>query len=742
MKKRGLTMALLLALSFAAEATGAPPPDTQAKAAAPADHAQPPAAASSQATPRRLGTIYVRGGARGYATRADYHTKDADLGPLGTQSIKDTPMSVSVLPESLLVNQQIKTVNDALRNLPSVTIRDQQGMEVSRPQSRGFVSSIDQNTRIDGMNVIGTTAIPAENLSGIQVLNGLAGSLYGPETPAGVFNYVLKRPTAEPLVRLIESYDSHSIFTEQVDLGGPVGAQGSPLGYRLTAVHGEGEGYVDGSNTRRTLVSGALDYRINAGTVVETDFSHYETNVTGLPGSVVYFGKSGSSVLPRALDPTTPGLGQPGAGTDLRSDMALAKLKHDFGNGWTFEVGALYENAIRNLWGITNTFTNDAGDYTVTKNFNAIPRYTILSNTARLNGHFRMFGTDNDLSIGTNGFSDMRYSYRNSIAVPLGGGNIGNPVLFPPVATPANGGRYRSGILREQSLVLGDTMHFNDRWAAQAVLSASYLLSQGFNKAGATSKSQSSDGQVSPTLSVIYTPTGALTAYVTWARSVEPGDQAPTGTANAHAFLSPYRDKQYETGVKYAVSGHLLLTAAAFYMTRPLAQTEAATNVFAVVGTQRNRGVELFAQGDLAPGLSLLGGVTYVDARVEGSQVPDGNDKLVVGVPRLKTDLSLDYHPAFFHGFALTGGVHFQSRRAATNTNNSFAPAFATFDLGARYTTLVGKYPFTVRAGVVNLADRHYFSAIADGNIVGSPGSNTAYYGAPRTWMVSAELDL
>lgn len=315
-------------------------------------------------------------------------------------------------------------------------------------------------------------------------------------------------------------------------------------------------------------------------------------------------------------------------------------------------------------------------------------------------------------------------------------------MVFPPVATPANGGRYRSGSLREQSLVIGDTMHFNDQWAAQAVLSASYLLSRGFNKTGAATKSQSSDGQISPTLSVIYTPTGALTAYATWARSVEPGDQAPTGTANANVFLSPYHDLQYETGVKYAASSRLLLTAAAFYMTRPLAQTDTATNVFAIVGTQRNRGVELFAQGELAPSLSLLGGVTWVDARVEGSQVPDGNGKLVVGVPEVKTDLSLDYHPAFFHGVALTGAMHFQSRRAATNTNNSFAPGFATFDLGARYTTLLGQHAFTVRAGVVNVTDRHYFSAIADGNIVGSPGSNTAYYGAPRTYMVSAELDL
>ncbi len=72
---------------------------------------------------------------------------------------------------------------------------------MSRPQSRGFQGSIVQNTRLDGLNVVGTTAIAAENLGGIEVLNGLAGSLYGPQTPAGVFNYVLKRPTARGLVQ-------------------------------------------------------------------------------------------------------------------------------------------------------------------------------------------------------------------------------------------------------------------------------------------------------------------------------------------------------------------------------------------------------------------------------------------------------------------------------------------------------------------------------------------------------------
>jgi iron complex outermembrane receptor protein len=730
-----LTLSLVLALALSAPAQGARAPHPDGPAT------QTPAGQKTGTEgARELGTIQVVGKA-GYASHPAYDTNEASLGPLGNRSIKDTPMSITVLPGQLLVNQQIKTVNDALRNLPSVTIRDQQGLEVSRPQSRGFVSTIDQNTRIDGMNVIGTTAIPAENLGGIEVLNGLAGALYGPETPAGVFNYILKRPTREPLARLIENYDSQNTFTEQLDLGGPVGP-GGHLGYRLNAVHGEGEGYVDGSRTNRTLLSGALDYRIGERTILETNFSHYETNVTGLPGSVVYFGASGSTKLPKALDPTTPGLGQRGAGTDLRSDMALAKLNHDFGNGWSLEIGALYENAIRNLFGITNTFVNDAGDYEVTRNFNAIPRYAILSNTARLNGHFQWLGTENEVSIGTNGFSDQRYSYRNSIAVPLGSSNIADPVLFPPVPTPPNGGRYRSGTLREQSLIVGDTMHFNERWAAQAVLSSSWLRTRSLDKDGQLRRADSSDGVVSPTVSVIYTPTPSLTAYATWARSVEPGDSAPTGTVNANSFLSPYHDKQYEAGVKYAVSDRLLLTADAFRMTRPLAQTDATTNVFAVVGTQRNLGVEFFAQGDLTPSLSVLGGMTWVDARVIGSGIPGGNRKLVVGVPHVKSDASLDYHPASLAGFAFIGTLHFQSRRAATNTNNSFAPAFATLDAGVRYTTSLRNHALIARAQVINATDVHYFSAIADGNIVGSPGSNTAYYGAPRTFMASVELDL
>ena len=681
-----------------------------------------------------------------------YHTDTASFGPLGNKSILDTPTSMTVIPEELIVNQQAHTVNDLLHFLPSVEIRDQQGFEVSRPQSRGFQGSVVQNTRIDGLNAVGTTAIPAENLSGIQVLNGLAGALYGPMTSAGVFNYVLKRPTDTPFASFTEGYASGGTFTEQLDVGGRAG----DLGYRVNIVRADGESFVPDSSTQRGLFSGAFDYHLNENTVIEADVSHYNAQAYGLPGSIVYDGASTSAttkstILPSAPDAAKIGYGQPGAGTDLTSDTAVLKLKHEFNDQWSMEIGGLYENAFRNLYGITNTMTDNTGDYTVTKNFTAVPHYTILSNEAALNGHVDIFGFKNDLTFATNGFMNGQNNYTSMNTPMLGSSNLANPAVFPQNNTIIHGPEYKAGELTEQSIIVGDTFHFDKQWAVQAVVNTSFLKSESWNSSGVVTSSQTANGVVSPTASLIYKPIDPLTFYATYASSIEQSDQAPTSTGgttvtNSGEFLAPYHDEEYEAGVKYALSKDFLITLDGFRMTRPYAAAvvDAAspnTETFQVIGTQRNIGAELFLQGAITPDLSIFGGVTFVDARLEDTGVAATNDKYVVGVPQFKSDVAFDYHPASWNGFAITAAAHYESQRAATNTNNSFAPSFATFDPGVRYTTEVLKHRVTARFQVLNVANTQYYVSIADGNIVGSPGANTAYLGTPRTFMASLRVD-
>jgi iron complex outermembrane receptor protein len=330
----------------------------------------------------------------------------------------------------------------------------------------------------------------------------------------------------------------------------------------------------------------------------------------------------------------------------------------------------------------------------------------------------------------------------------LGTSNLANPAVFPENNSITHGPEYKAGELFQESIIVGDTFHFNKQWAVQAVVNTSFLNSQSWNSSGALTSSQTANGVVSPTVSLIYKPIDPVTFYATYASSIEQSDQAPTSTSttNSGQFLAPYHDEQYEAGVKYALSKNFLITLDGFQMTRPYAAavvspTNSAQETFEVIGEQRNTGAELFLQGAITPDLTIFGGVTYIDARLENTGNPTTNDKYVVGVPQFKSDVAFDYHPASWNGFAITAALHYESQRAATNTNDSFAPSFATFDPGVRYTTEVLKHRVTARFQVLNVTNTQYYVSIADGNIVGSPGANTAYLGTPRTYMASVSVD-
>lgn len=64
------------------------------------------------------------------------------------------------------------------------------------------------NSRLDGLNIVSTTAFPVEMLERMDVLNSLTGALYGPASPAGQFNFVAKRPTEETLRKVTLGYQS------------------------------------------------------------------------------------------------------------------------------------------------------------------------------------------------------------------------------------------------------------------------------------------------------------------------------------------------------------------------------------------------------------------------------------------------------------------------------------------------------------------------------------------------------
>lgn len=664
------------------------------------------------------------------AAAPTYQPAAASLGPLGDKPVRDTPYSVQVVPAELLENQQLKSVREAFRYLPSV-----QGENI-RPQTRGLQAGVVQNTRIDGMNIAATTDYPIEQFDHIEVLYGLAGALYGPASPAGTINYVLKRPTADTVRRVTVGYATQGSRLVSVDLGGAFD-EGKRFGYRVNLLDESGEGYVDRSNLDRKLASVSFDARFSANTWLETNASRYHYTSKGFPGT---FALANNVVFPATPDPKRVGYGQPFGGDDNVTDTLSARLKHRFDADWLLTVGLLRQDSDRASTVPTLTLTNNSGAYNATTATTTFSLDSILSNTIALNGRVRTGGITHDLVFSNTGFVWDRYQPFQTGAITLGTSNLANPATFNAPAFPDFKSRYKSLATRQQSLTVGDTVGFNEQWSAGLFVSNSHIEYHSISRTGATTNPYKADG-TSVNATLTYKPRTDATLYGSYADSLQQGDIAPAGTARAGTGLEPFRSKQWELGYKHQVD-KLLLGVALFRITRPFAFTD-TDNVFKVKGDQVNKGLEFTASGALGPNLAVYSGLTYLDPRVFNTGSAATSDKRVLGLSRVVASLLLDYRVAAVPGLSANLFISSASSRPGNNTNTFDVGGFTTADIGMRYITRILNHGSIWRLSINNLTDARYWANITPTgqNGYAGTGNGTGTLGAPRTLRASAQFD-
>jgi len=705
--------------------------------AAYADDAQQPAAQPPQSPTARVVVTGARAGEDRYRVPAV-----DSIGPLGTTPVLDTPYSIGILPHDLIENSQAVNFKDVSKYLPLVAYQEQQGPDVLRPQTRGMQGGNFQNTRLDGMTLFITVPLAMEQLQQIEVVNGVSASLYGPANPSGMFNFVSKRPGDAAVRAVTASYNSNSIGTAKVDLGGKIDP-GGIFSYRLNALYGSGAGYVDESHQRRTLGDLGIDIRPWDHGVLELNYSDYRLINQGFPGWFTY----GEAInLPAAPDPNRAGYGQSYAGVDLHTRIATARIKQDLGSNWHIVAGVLNQDGSRNMNTPVNNLTSNAGAYTSSFANGFAPRFIITSDTAYLNGSFDTWGVGHDLTLGTAGYRAQQYSVTTpatAASVKLGTANIYAPVVFPePAAGPpfvlAN---YDSSNIYQQGVNLNDTLRFNDYWLARVGVSQDWFHTDNYNNKSVLTTEYANHG-VSPTGSLMFKPAANMTTYITYASSLQAGDLAPAGTLNGGSSLPPYRSKEYELGYK-ATFNKVDLTAALFRIERPFANINPAAKLFEISGEQVNRGLELSAIGEVLDGLTMFGGVTLLDARLEHTPLAATNGKIYVGAPKVKGNVLFEYRIPQIQGLVATFDYQFSGTRPANDTNSFFAAGYNLFDLGTRYSaTLLGK-GVTWRLSVDNITDKRYWSTIGPSNLTGAnTGSLLAHLGSPRTVLASVSVDL
>ena len=429
-------------------------------------------------------TITVHGHHAADGTGAKYMNKNIYLGPLGNRDTLDTPYSVMGVTHDVVVNQQLRNINDMASFLPSVQLEVRGDPNTSRPQSRGFEADVVANSRLDGLNVVSTTPYPAEWVDNLQVLNGLAGAMYGPENPAGVFEYTLKRPTDRRTERLSVGVDSIGTPTVNGDISGRIGRNGW-FGYRLNMLHANGSAYAPGSWIRREMVSADFDIHFDSKTVLELDASHYTYDERGMaPGFGI---PAGTATNPTGIGgqlPEAPDLGRRMApdwsGYNMETNTFLAKIKHQINKDWSFTLGGLYQDAQRQSFGITDSLSATqgyAGIYSSSATATTTADdFRVGSNMAYFNGRVHTGPLTHDLVIGTNGYMMGNYNPTHALTAKQSLGTYSMYGTAPTNGTqPYYTGRYKSSSVMSQSFIIGDTMRINRHWSVMGTLAWSWI---------------------------------------------------------------------------------------------------------------------------------------------------------------------------------------------------------------------------------------------------------------------------
>jgi iron complex outermembrane receptor protein len=706
---------------------------------------------------------------------AGYRVPKADLGPLGKKKELDTPFSLTDIPSALVEEHQDMNVSQIIKYNPSAQLEPRVDLDSGRPQTRGFENANIQNTRIDGFNSYTIMAYPMEDYENLQILNGAAGALYGPSSPAGTFNFISKRPTETPFNRLTFGFDSNDLFTEHGEFSGADGR----FGYRLNAVHTEGESYVSTSRLYREVLDGNFDVQLADDTKLELNNGYYQMHETGLPAALVYGnGKIPTSTgipsagatlapsLPSALDPTKAGYGIKGAGEEMEAYDSNVKLIHDLNDDWKLTAGAMYQK-FSGTYGPAGTYgAADPGNWLMNNGKIATivadvwRQSEVESDLAYLNGHVESWGLSHDLLIGTNGYQNFAYNRRGQ-NYQVGTSSLLAPTVESVPSFSNQGAQWKSGYTGEQSVVLGDTVKFDQHWSVLVSAAGSWLRNISYGTKTITSGSSyvvvptgvntayNAYG-VSPMGSLIYKPVEAVTTYVTYSNALQQGDTLTSSGGTGNTLLPPYRSTQWEAGAKATLNDRLDLSAALFHMKRPYAYDvgSGATTVLNTSGEQVNDGLETMLKGKVTEQLTLFGGVTFIDPLLENTADPTTANKLVVSVPKWQANLYGEYALDEVPGLSLNANIHYTGRRAANVTNTSWAAPYSTLDLGALWRMSLYGHDVTWRTGIDNVTNQHYWAAILPETTGGSSSqagaTGTVYeaiMGAPLTLHASVSVD-
>jgi catecholate siderophore receptor len=629
-------------------------------------------------------------------------------------TVLNTPQSVTVVSSELISSQGATRLEDALKNVPGITLNAGEGAARGDTVNiRGF--SAFNDFFIDGIRDAAVYTRDIFDADAVEVLEGPSAVLFGRGSTGGAINQVTKAPLLTPLDNFTSLIGTNDLIRSTGDFNFPFATAAA---FRLNVMGESSE--AAGRNfakNRRWGIAPAVAFGIGQQDSITFTYLHQHEN--NVPDGGIPFIDGAPAAVPRGNDY--------GLVSDVNTtldDIATVRYKHDFSSDVSIADTLRYahyefdfQSAMPNFGTTVPTAATSLADILVGRDQpGSSGVQTNLTEQVDLTARFSTGPLIHALITGievTRQTSDLdRYLNpfnTNNNWVPETSLLDPNPVEPLPGILPV--ASRQDTTARSDSLYVTDTIGFNQ--CLDLLASARYdRFSADYHQltvaSGAVLDLSHVDNVGSPRAAFEYKPTPEQTYYIAYGTSFDPSAEALTLSTKT-ANLGPVKAHSYETGAKESLlGGGLQLSAAVFRTEVDNAQTNDPDNPTLTIlnGDERADGLELQATGHLTANWELFAGYSLLDSKTISSGTAAYVGKELPNVAHNALNLWTEYYLPF--GIEVGGGANWLGPRFADSGEMAHLPGYVIWNAMVSYKV---SHNLTLQLNGLNLFNRYYYAA-------------------------------
>jgi len=636
------------------------------------------------------------------------------------------PQTINSVSVEQVASYGGQTLADALSGVPGISNNSDTRFDSFK--IRGFSSAAD--VLLDGVRDDAQYVRNLGNIERVEVLKGPAAVLYGRGSGGGVINRISKQPghDVQSSVRMIAgSYgrigaaaDINQVFSEEWAL-------------RINAGREHADSFRNGVDSTRQYFAPSIKWdNHRTSWLLQAEYNEFER----VPDRGMPAGRraNGRYYLPPAAMTTTYGA----LGRDYIKDTATSLRS-------TFEHRLNEQWKIRNVLSVLNldsrfdnTFAGGltgSGNSMVTRSrFLQDLRQRNLQGNLELDGKLSTGSVEHQLLFGAE-YSDEKRHPR------LWRADASNVSLLAPNNTPDRGPVpiVNSNSIHKAkgyALYAQDLISLSPQWQVLAGLRWDRFAVDSVSLRN-NGRAQRTTSALSPRLGVVWSPLADHSFYASYSKNFIPSGGVDTvgldtdPSSSSVNALDPQFSRQLEVGVKSDwFDKRMSTTLSVFQLDLYNRRTKVSANpdIFMLTGLERNRGIELGVNGQLASNWFIRSGFSVQNARILEAKSCAGcgsnvQGKRSAGVSSANGSLFISYAPV--QGFFAETGLVYEGARYIDNNNLLDLPAYTRWDgkLGYRFQKA------EVTFAVTNLTDRRYY--------VTATGLSQIMPGSPRSGVLN-----